>query len=204
MAARKSAKRGTAPKAKSKRKVKAKPAAKRKVGAKPKKAARKPAAKKAIGKKPAPKKAASKKPAPKQLAPAKAAPKKTWPKVTLPALPEIEGYVRSLPPPIVPIVNRLRQLVRDAAPEAKELLDPNGPVYDANGLFARIEATDRQVLITFLKGAQLEAAEGTLSGDGASRAFSVASLDQLRESVLKGLVRQAVLLNGHDPISGAV
>ena len=54
------------------------------------------------------------------------------------------------------------------------------------------------------EGYTREAAEGTLSGDGASRAFSVASLDQLRESVLKGLVRQAVLLNGHDPISGAV
>ena len=200
MAARKSAKRGTSPKAKSKQKSKAKPAAKRRAPARSKKIVAKKAVapkKKVVAKKAAPKKAA----APKKVA----APKKAaWPSVTLPALPEIEGYVRSLPPPIVPIVNRLRQLVRDAAPEARELLDPNGPVYDSNGLFARIEAGDRQVLITFLKGAQLDAAEGMLLGNGDTRALSVDSLEGLRESVLQGLVRQAVMLNGRDPSSGAV
>ncbi|MDP3499559.1 MAG: DUF1801 domain-containing protein [Myxococcales bacterium] len=190
MAARKSAKRGTSPKAKSKQKSKVKPAAKRKAPARKKKSlARKAAPKKVVAKKPVAKKA-----------PRKAA----WPSVTLPPLPEIEGYVRSLPPPIVPIVNRLRQIVRDAAPEARELLDPNGPVYDSNGLFARIEAGDRQVLFTFLKGAQLDDDEGTLLGKGDTRSLSVDSLETLRESVLQGLVRQAVLLNGRDPSSGAV
>ena len=183
MAARKSAKRGKAPKAKSK--VKAKRVVK----------AKKPAPKKKV---------AAKKPAPKKLA-KKPAPKKVYPKVELPELPEIEGYVRSLPPPVVPIVNRLRQLVRDAAPEARELLDPHGPAYDANGLFARIEATDREVLVTFLKGAHLDAPAGTLAGgDGDSRAVTVNSLESLRESVLQALVRQAVLLNVRDPSSGAV
>lgn len=113
----------------------------------------------------------------------------------LPELPEIEGYVRSLPPPIVPIVNRLRQLVRAAAPEARELLDPNGPAYEVNGLFARIEPGEREVLMTFLRGAALDAPEGTLSGDGETRVVSIGSLAQLKESVLQGLVRQAVLLN---------
>lgn len=189
MAARKSAKRGKAPKAKSR--VKAKRVAK----------AKKPAPKKkAAAKKVAPrKKTAPKKPAKKP------APKKTYPAVELPELPEIEGYVRSLPPPVVPIVNRLRQLVRDAAPEARELLDPHGPAYDANGLFARIEATDREVLVTFLKGAQLDAPAGTLAaGEGDARAVTVNSLESLRENVLQALVRQAVLLNVRDPSSGAV
>lgn len=189
MAARKSAKRGKAPKAKSKSKIKAK------VKAKPAKA-KKPAPKK----RPAPKRAAAK----KKAAPKKPAPKKIYPQVTLPELPEIEGYVRSLPPPVVPIVNRLRQLVRDAAPEARELLDPHGPAYDANGLFARIEATDREVLVTFLKGSHLDAPPGTLAGDGEARAVTVGSLESLRENVLQALVRQAVLLNVRDPSSGAV
>lgn len=201
MAARKSAKRGTSPKAKSKQKSKAKPAAKRRAPARSKKiVAKKAAPKKAVAKKPIARKVVAKKSVAKKAVATKAA----WPSVTLPALPEIEGYVRSLPPPIVPIVNRLRQLVRDAAPEARELLDPNGPVYDSNGLFARIEAGDRQVLITFLKGAQLDAAEGMLLGNGDTRALSVDSLEGLRESVLQGLVRQAVMLNGRDPSSGAV
>lgn len=203
MAARKSAKRGTSPKAKSKQKSKATPAAKRRALARSKKIVAKKAVaptKKVVAKKPAPKKVAAKQAAPKKVAPKKA----VWPSVVLPALPEIEGYVRSLPPPLVPIVNRLRQLVRDAAPEAIELLDPNGPAYDSNGLFARIEADDRQVLLTFLKGAQLDGDEGTLSGDGVTRALSVGSLEGVREGVLKRLVRQAVLLNARDPSSGAV
>lgn len=211
MAARKSAKRGTSPKAKSKQKSKAKPAAKRRAPARSKKiVAKKAAPKKAIAKKPVAKKPIARKVVAKKVVAKKSVAKKAvatkaaWPSVTLPALPEIEGYVRSLPPPIVPIVNRLRQLVRDAAPEARELLDPNGPVYDSNGLFARIEAGDRQVLITFLKGAQLDAAEGMLLGSGDTRALSVDSLEGLRESVLQGLVRQAVMLNGRDPSSGAV
>lgn len=190
MAARKSAKRGKSPKAKSKIKKPSKAAKVSKV--------KKPAPKKKVAPKPA-KKAATKKAAPK-----KAPPKKTYPAVTLPVLPEIEGYVRSLPPPVVPIVNKLRQVVRDAAPEARELLDPNGPAYDANGLFARIEASDRAVLVTFLRGAQLEAPEGTLAGDGDSRAITVGSLDDLKENVLQALVRQAVMLNVKDPSSGAV
>jgi hypothetical protein len=185
MAVSKSSKRGKSPKAKSKQESKAKPAARRKVPAR---------AKKAVPKKAVPKKAV----------PKRAVPKLAWPRVSLPELPEIEGYVRSLPPPIVPIVNRLRQLVRDAAPEARELLDPNGPAYDSNGLFARIEAGDRQVMLTFLKGAQLDADEGTLLGDGATRVLTVDSLEGLKESVLQALVRQAVLLNVRDPASGAV
>lgn len=198
MAAKKSAKRGKAPKATSKTKKRAtKPA--------PKRVAKKPAPKKkAAPKKPVAKtKAAPKKPAPKK----KAAPKKPAPtlyaNVTLPELPEIEGYARSLPPPILVLVNKLRQLVRDAAPEAKELLDPSGPAYEANGLFARIEANDREVLVMFLKGAHLEAPDGTLAGDGEIRSLAVESVESLRESVLQGLVRQAVLLNVREP-SGAV
>ncbi len=183
--------RGTSPKAKIKQKSETKPAAYRKAPAR---------ATKAVPKKAVPKKAVPKKAVPKKAVPKKAA----WPRVSLPELPEIEGYVRSLPPPIVPIVNRLRQLVRDAAPEARELLDPNGPAYDSNGLFARIEAGDRQVMLTFLKGAQLDADEGTLLGDGAKRVLTVDSLEGLKESVLQALVRQAVLLNVRDPASGAV
>jgi hypothetical protein len=93
------------------------------------------------------------------------------------------------------IVNRLRELVREAAPEAKELLDPNGPAYDVNGLFARIEASDREVMVTFLKGAWLDAPDGTLAGSGDSRVVTVDGLDELKEHILQALVHQAVLLN---------
>jgi hypothetical protein len=121
--------------------------------------------------------------------------------VTLPALPEIEGYVRSLPPPVVPLVNRLRKLVRAAAPEAVELLDASGPAYDVNGLFARIETAEGVVRVRFMKADRLEAPAGVLADDAT---VSVTTFEELRENVLSSLVRQAVLLNVREPGSGAV
>ncbi|MDX2011971.1 MAG: hypothetical protein SFW67_17395 [Myxococcaceae bacterium] len=182
MAARKKAKRGAAPKAK-------KSSSKRAV----RKVARAPAKKK-----PAPKRAKApvKKPAPKNRLPVRKVPRSA---VALPELPEIEGYVRSLPPPIVPLVNRLRRLVREAAPEAVELLDASGPAYAVNGLFARIEADGGVVRVRFMKGEQLDAPAGTL----ADASVSVTTFEELRENVLSSLVRQAVLLNVRDPSSSS-
>jgi hypothetical protein len=191
---------------------------KRKISSPPRKTSKARAVKRPVKKRAAPraapKKSAVKKKASvvKKVAPARKAVKAVKvvkpkaPGFTIPELPEIEGYVRSLPPPIVPIVNRLRAIVRAAAPEARELLDPNGPAYDANGLFARIEASDREVMVTFLRGAQLDAPGGALSGEGTARALAVRSIEDVRESVLRALVRQAVLLNAGDqpPASGAV
>jgi hypothetical protein len=133
------------------------------------------------------------KPAPRKVA--------RRPSVTLPALPEIEGYVRSLPPPVVPLVNRLRKLVRAAAPEAVELLDASGPAYDVNGLFARIETAEGVVRVRFMKADRLEAPAGVLADDAT---VSVTTFEELRENVLSSLVRQAVLLNVREPGSGAV
>jgi hypothetical protein len=113
-----------------------------------------------------------------------------------PVLPPIEGYVNNLPPPVKPIVNLVRRIVREAAPEARELLHDNSPAYTANGLFARIEARDREVLLSFFEGASLAAPPGVLhDGEGSERHLSISSLDDVRENVLKTLVRQAVILN---------
>jgi hypothetical protein len=171
-----------------------------------KKAAKKalPVKKTARASKPAPRKPVKRPVAKKAARPPKPAPRKVAtrrPSVTLPELPEIEGYVRSLPPPVVPLVNRLRKLVRDAAPEAVELLDASGPAYDVNGLFARIETSGGVVRVRFMKADRLEAPAGMLSDDAT---VSVTTFEELRENVLSSLVRQAVLLNVREPGSGAV
>jgi hypothetical protein len=121
-----------------------------------------------------------------------------------PVLPPIEGYVRNLPPPVKPIVNLVRRIVREAAPEAIELLHDNSPAYTANGLFARIEARDREVLLSFFDGASLAAPPGVLeAGKGSAMHLTLSTLADVRESVLKTLVRQALILNlsGRSPIS---
>ena len=185
--------------AKSKPKAK-KSAVKKKVVAKkvaPKKKAA-PAKKKAAAKKAAPKKVAAKKPAPKKIAAKKPAAAKLHPRVqSALAQVTVEGFVTRLPPPVQPIVNALRSILRDAAPEAQELLDDGTPAYFANGIFARIVPEERRVLVRFLKANELPSGSSAPGGE-----FELTDAEELRESVLRQLVREAVLLNLSEP--GAV
>lgn len=162
------------------------------------KAARKPAPKKVVAKKKvAPKKAAPKKAAPKN----KAAPVATKPPPALQAkihraleAAEVTGLISRLPSPMQTIVRSLREVVLGAAPEAKELLDGNSPAYSANGIFARIEPSERAVLIRFLRGSELPSANKLQD-----QSLTLESVDGLKASVLKKLVREAVLLNLKGP-----
>lgn len=181
--------------------AKAKPAKKVVKAKKPAPAPKKKPVAKKVAAKPAPKKVAApaKKPAPKKPAakvipiPVKKVP------VQVPMFPEVdralaqaavEGLISRLPPPVQPVVNTLRRLVLEAAPEAQEQLDDGAPAYFANGVFARIEPTERVVLVRFLKGDQLPSS-GELQGDS----LSLSAIDELKESVLRKLVREAVMLN---------
>lgn len=187
-------------------------------------AAKKKIAPKKVAKaKPAPKKAAAAKKAPAKSAKRAAAKKtpavkvkkrlvqvkrKTIEVVSRPPVPkaiveatnralaqaEVEGLLRRLPPPVQPVVKTLRRLMLDAAPEATERLEDGAPAYFANGLFARIEPKEREVLVKFMHGGQLPSAAG-LPADGDSRVVSLSSLAELKESVLRKLVREAVMLN---------
>ncbi len=107
---------------------------------------------------------------------------------------EVEGLLRRLPPPVQPVVKTLRRLMLDAAPEATERLEDGAPAYFANGVFARIEPQERAVLVKFMRGGELPSAVD-LPGDGESRVVSLSSLAELKESVLRKLVREAVMLN---------
>jgi hypothetical protein len=96
------------------------------------------------------------------------------------------------------VVKTLRRLVLAAAPEATEKLENGVPAYFVNGIFARIEPSEREVLIKFMRGGQLPSAS-ELSGEGESRTLSLTSLAELRENVLRKLVREAVMLNLSPP-----
>ena len=107
---------------------------------------------------------------------------------------EVEGLINRLPLPVQLIVRTLRALVLEAAPEASEVLEDGTPSYFVNGIFARIVPSEREVLIRFLKGGQLDSAP-ELAGEGEARSLSVSSLDEIKESVLRKVVREAVMLN---------
>ena len=179
--------------------------------------ARKPAPKKkaapqkiAAKAKAAPKKIVAKATTPTRIAPrATPGPRATPVSPKKPLAPEVdralmqadvEGLISRLPPPVQPVVKTLRRLVLEAAPEASELLDDGSPAYFANGVFARIIPSEREVLVKFLRGGHLPSAN-ELTGDGESRTMSLTSLAELKETVLRKLVREAVMLNLSMPVT---
>lgn len=154
-------------------------------------------AKKPLKKRPAKKSArAAKKPA----RPAKKATRKPAKKpAKKPARAAAPEFVSTLPPPVKVIVSLVRKLVHETAPEAVELVQGNTAAWKANGLFARLEASEQEVILSFLQGARLDAPAGLLQpGEGEERTIALHRLEDVREQVLAPLVRQAVLLNlGH-------
>ena len=107
---------------------------------------------------------------------------------------EVEGYMARLPPPLQPMVQRLRAILLESAPEAIEFLEHETPSYFAGGVFARIEPTEREVLVRFLRGGSLPSSS-ELGGSGEERTIALASLEEVRAEVLKKLVREAVSFN---------
>jgi hypothetical protein len=107
---------------------------------------------------------------------------------------ELDGLLSRLPPPVVPIMKTLRRVVLEAAPEAVERIQGGDAEYFAGGMFARIEPREREVLVTFLKGAKLPSSV-VLKTTGRAGSVALSSLDSVRASVLRTLVREAVLLN---------
>jgi hypothetical protein len=156
--------------------------------------AKKPALKRAAPKKAAPKKAAApKKPA---KTPAETKRQRTIPSDALDralAAAEVQGLMARLTPPLQPLVARLRSLFLESAPEAFEMLQHENPAYYAQGVFARIEPKDREVLVRFLRGSMLPSGD-SLSGSGEDRVVSV-SPEELKTDLLQKLVREAVALN---------
>ncbi|MDP3152337.1 MAG: DUF1801 domain-containing protein [Archangium sp.] len=208
-------------KARSKKKAKSGSKTKSKTALKKKPAIKARSARAVKAKKPAPKKKSAKAPAKKvaaKAAPKKLAAKKPVTRIVPKATPlsprkplapavdralmqaDVEGLISRLPPPVQPVVKTLRRLVLEAAPEASELLDDGSPAYFANGVFARIVPSERTVLVKFLRGGHLPSAS-ELTGDGETRTLSLSSLEELKETVLRKLVREAVMLNLSTPIT---
>jgi hypothetical protein len=111
----------------------------------------------------------------------------------------VDAYVAALDPARAAIATRLRDIVRKAAPEARESIKWAQPVYESNGPFAALKAFPRWVTLTFWRGAAIHETDdpdGLLAGDGdRMRHARFLSLDQISEAAVADLVRAAVELN---------
>ena len=117
----------------------------------------------------------------------------------------VDGYIEGLEAWKGEIVSRVRRVVREAAPEAKETIKWAQPVYESNGPFAYIKAFKNAINFGFWRGVDLKDPKGVLHGSGDKmRHVKLTNLEEIDEALFADFVRQALELNRTkgDPTKG--
>ena len=91
------------------------------------------------------------------------------------------------------VVTRLRQLMRETAPGAEEVISYGIPAYKRRRIIAVISPTKKDITFSFSRGAGFEDRYGLLRGVGrVSKHVKIKSLTAVDKEALKYYIRQAV------------
>jgi hypothetical protein len=94
------------------------------------------------------------------------------------------------------IVAAIRQLMREAAPEVREVISYGIPSWRLKRIIAVLNPTKRDITFAFGRGAEFEDRYGLLRGAGKkSRHVKMRSLDQVNREALRYYIEQAVRLD---------
>lgn len=118
----------------------------------------------------------------------------------------VDAYIAGLEDWKAEVVSRVRDIVREAAPEAKESIKWAQPVYETEGPICYIKAFKNSVNFGFWRGVEIVDPENRLQGSGDKmRHVKLASTDEIDEGLFADFVRQAVQLNlsQGDPTKGS-
>ena len=109
---------------------------------------------------------------------------------------DVDAYVKKLRPLLRKIVQVLREIIREAAPEAEEVMMWNRPWYRQNGRVCYISAATNHVTFGFAQGVHLADPKGLLEGTGKGmRHVKIRSVTEIRKETLRGWVKEAIQLN---------
>ena len=110
----------------------------------------------------------------------------------------IDNYIEGLSDWRGKMINRLRQIILDAAPELAEEWKWDTPVWSHKGNVVAAGVFKDHVKLNFFKGASLEDPNGLFNAGldaKATRAIDIAEGQEIDEAALKELVRTAVAYN---------
>lgn len=117
----------------------------------------------------------------------------------------VDEYIAGLDGWRADAVTQLREIVREAAPEASEAVKWAQPVYEANGPFCYIKAFKNHVNIGFWRGVDLDDPHVLLQGDGEKmRHIKIGDVNDIPGENIRDFVQAAVKLNQTkgDPTKG--
>ncbi len=96
-------------------------------------------------------------------------------------------------PEFHPVVAMIRDLMRECAPAAQEVISYGIPAYRVKRIVAVISPTQKDITLSFSRGAQFEDPYGLLRGVGkASKHVKIKSLDNVNMEALRYYVQQAL------------
>jgi hypothetical protein len=97
-------------------------------------------------------------------------------------------------------LSRMRELIKEVEPDVVEAWKWRGtPVWEHDGMICTGESYKEVVKLTFFKGASLQDPAGLFNSSlegNTRRAIDIREGEEIDESAFKGLVRQAIILNG--------
>lgn len=108
----------------------------------------------------------------------------------------VDDYIANLKSPQREIIEELRRIVKEAAPEATESIKWHMPVYEHHGLLCYIDSAKEHVRFGFYHGAELPDPDRLLEGTSKTgRHIYLRALSDIPKRPLTNLVKAAVLLN---------
>jgi hypothetical protein len=108
-----------------------------------------------------------------------------------------DGYFGKIGGPLGAVAGRLRQIVREAAPQASEAIKWGMPVYEFKGMLCYIRARGGYVTLGFYhQGVHLSDPDKLLEGTGENmRHMKVRSAADIKGGLFTQWVKQAVVIN---------
>jgi hypothetical protein len=94
------------------------------------------------------------------------------------------------------IVKMIRELIRETAPDAEELISYGIPAYREKRIFAVVSPTKKDITLVFSRGAEFEDSYGLLQGTGkVSKNVKIKTLETANKEALKYYIKQALELD---------
>lgn len=94
------------------------------------------------------------------------------------------------------VVNAIRQLMREVAPEIAEVISYGIPAYKGKRMLAVISPTKKDITFAFSRGVEFEEKYDLLQGVGkVSKHIKLKSVDDIDKEVLTYYIKQAIELD---------
>ena len=106
----------------------------------------------------------------------------------------VDDFVRTkVLPEFQPIVAVIRELMKECAPDAKEVINYGIPAYKAKRILAVISPTKKDITFAFSRGAEFEDKYGLLRGVGkVSKHVKIKKLAEVNKDALRYYIQQAL------------